>query len=64
MYIYIYQEVADIKQSVASLRGAGTPNLEALEQLEIKMRQERDGAQQDFVAQVRSLLALLPRTLY
>ena len=47
------KEVADIKQSIASLRGKGTPNLEALEQLEIKLRQERDGAQQDFVAQRR-----------
>ena len=47
------KEVGDIRQTLASLRGTGAPNLEMLEQLEIKLRQERDGAQQDFVAQRR-----------
>jgi hypothetical protein len=47
------KEVADMKQSISTLRGKGAPNIEALEQLEIKLRQERDGAQADFNAQRR-----------
>jgi hypothetical protein len=47
------KEVADIKQSISTLRGRGAPNIEALEKLEVQLRQERDGAQADFVAQRR-----------
>jgi hypothetical protein len=47
------KEVADMKQSISTLRGRGAPNIEALEKLEVQLRQERDGAQADFVAQRR-----------